>query len=458
MVGVRSRRMVALASASALALSVVTGTVAVGSSGAAVATPGVTAKTITVGATVPLSGIAANYAEVSAAIAVVFDYVNAHGGVNGRRIIYVRKDDCYNINALGCTAGVGNTPTLTQTQTLVTQVREFAEVGSLGTAAQDSVIKYLNQNKVPDLFVCSGSSDWNQPAQYPLLFGYQASYQAEGKILARWIKANKPGATVGVIGQGDDFGANGLAGLLAGGLKIATQDQLTYSPLDGVTGNFADITQALTTLKSDNATVVVLDSIPPLTSYILAAANKMSFAPQWVISQVGSDPSSVNNPLEAGAITLDPYPVPTTVNVWNQWLRRLIAADKNSKTWFPNYFKGPFSNILDGNMIYGASIGAAFVEALHGLGRNGVTRAGIVKAMMNTHFATPSLTPLSYSKTNHQGLQGGSLARIVANTDPTQAPRAAVLLGNAEYTTGDSANQPIIVRKQQVLPIPGYLK
>ncbi|HSN03152.1 MAG TPA: ABC transporter substrate-binding protein [Acidimicrobiales bacterium] len=444
-----------LASASALTLGMLSTGFAL-EAGAA-STPGVTAHTITIGATVPLSGIAAGYAEVSAATAAVFDYVNAHGGVNGRRIIYLRKDDCYNINALGCTAGVGNTPTLTQTQTLVTQNHVFAEVGSLGTAAQDSVIGYLNQNKVPDLFVASGSSDWNQ-ARYPLLFGYQASYQAEGKILARWILGHKKGATVGVIGQGDDFGANGLAGLLAGGLSIASKDQLTYSPLDGVTGNFSDITQALTTLKGDNATVVVLDSIPPLTSYIMAAANKMSYSPQWVVSSVGSDPSSVNNPLLANAITLDPYPASNNVlNPWNAWLRKIITTEKNSRAWFPNYYTGPFKGDLDGNMVYGASEGVAFVEALHALGKN-VTRAGIVKSMLTTHFATPSLTPLSYSAGNHQGLQGGSIARIVPNSDPTQAPHFAALVGNAEYTTGDYANSPIIVSKQKITPIPGYIK
>ena len=110
---VRIRRAATLASASALTLGMLSTGLAM-SAGAA-STPGVTAHTVTIGATVPLSGIAAGYAEVSAATAAVFDYVNAHGGVNGRKIIYLRKDDCYNINALGCTAGVGNTPTLTQT-------------------------------------------------------------------------------------------------------------------------------------------------------------------------------------------------------------------------------------------------------------------------------------------------------------------------------------------------------
>ena len=455
----RFRRATIVLSASALTLSAVSVGVALGASGAGAAgyTPGVTAHSVTIGATVPLSGIASGYAEVSAAAAAVFHYVDTRGGINGRRINYIRKDDCYNINALGCTAGVGNTPTLTQTQALVTQNKIFATVGSLGTAAQDSVLNYLNQNHVPDLFVSSGSSDWNQP-RYPLLFGFQASYQAEGKIFAKWIEKNKRGAAVGAIGQADDFGANGLSGLLSGGLRIAPKNRLTYSPLDGITGNFSDITQALNTLKGDNTKVVVLDSIPPITSYILAAAAKLSFKPLWVISSVGSDPISVSNPLEAGSITLDSYPAASnSSNPWNNWLRKVIKADPTGHTDFKSFFSGPNAGILDGNMVYGATYAVAFCEALHSLGKN-VTRPGIVHAMMNTKYQTPTLTPLSYSAQNHQGLQGGSLARILPNKNPNGTPQYAALLGNAEYTTGTYSNTAVTVRKQQLQPIPAYLK
>ena len=287
----RFRRSAVVLSVSALSLSTLGTGLIIGSgnAGAAGSTPGVTAKTITIGATVPLSGIAASYAEVSAAAAAVFKYVNTKGGINGRKINYIRKDDCYNIDAVGCTANAGATPTLTQTQALVTQNNVFAEVGSLGTAAQDSVLAYLNQNHVPDLFVNSGSSDWNQPKKYPALFGYQPSYRAEGKIFASWIKKNMPSAAIGFIGQGDDFGSNGLAGLLAGGLTIPSGSQLTYNPANllNPTALQAELVQDLTVLKTAGATVVVLDSIPAITTAILQISHQLSFSPQWVISTVG---------------------------------------------------------------------------------------------------------------------------------------------------------------------------
>jgi branched-chain amino acid transport system substrate-binding protein len=458
----RLRRSAVVLTISAVTLGTISAGVFIGSAGAGASgsTPGVTAKTITIGATVPLSGLAVGYAEVSAAAAAVFSYVNHKGGINGRKINYIRKDDCYNIDAAGCTANVGATPTLTQTQTLVTQNNVFAEVGSLGTAAQDSVLAYLNQNKVPDLFVSSGSSDWNQPKKYPALFGYQPSYRAEGKIFAAWIKKNESGATVGIIGQGDDFGLNGLAGLIAGGLTIATANRLTYNPANllNPTALQAELVQDLTVLKTNNATVVVLDSIPPVTQGILAIAHQLSFTPQWVISSVGSDPISVATPLEVGAVTTNYFPsTATTSNPWNAWIKKVIHAAPNASTTFPNYFTGANAGVLDANMQYGAGYAVAFCEVLKSLGKN-VTRAGFLKAMTTVKLSTPSLVPLAFTKGQHQGMQGGSMAKVVANTVPTSPPQYAVLLGNAEYTTGDYANTKIATNKQMVTPIPSWLK
>jgi len=458
----RLRRSAVVLTVSAVALGTISAGVFIGSAGAGASgsTPGVTARTVTIGATVPLSGFAAGYAEVSAAAAAVFNYVNHKGGINGRKINYIRKDDCYNIDAAGCTANVGATPTLTQTQTLVTQNNVFAEVGSLGTAAQDSVLAYLNQNKVPDLFVSSGSSDWNQAKKYPALFGYQSSYRAEGKIFASWIKKNESGATVGIIGQGDDFGANGLAGLLSGGLTMAAANQLTYNPVNLLNPPAlqAELVQDLTVLKTNNATVVVLDAIPPVVQGILLIAHQLSFTPQWVISSVGSDPLSVATPLEVGAITMNYFPsTATTSNPWNAWVKKVIRAAPNASTNFPNYFTGANAGVLDANMQYGAGYAVAFCEALKSLGKN-VTRAGILKAMTTVKFSTPSLVPLAYTKGQHQGMQGGSIARVVANTVPTSPPQYAALLGNAEYTTGDYANTKIVTSHQKVTPIPSWLK
>jgi branched-chain amino acid transport system substrate-binding protein len=378
----RLRRSMTLLSVSALALGGITTGLLSSSAGAAGATPGVTANSITIGATVPLSGIAATYAPVSAAANAVFKWVNAHGGVNGRKIKYIRLDDCYDLASygLGCTAGASVT-TLSQNQVLVAQDHVFATVGSLGTAAEESVESYLKQNGVPQLFVNSGSKAWDDPSKYPDLFGYQTSYNAEGKIFAKYIKTHDAGKTVGFIGQNDDFGANGLLGLEDGGVSVASANSLTYNAADAITGSTSDIQADVATLQANKAQVVVLDSVPGFTTGILEVAHALGYSPTWIISSVGADPTSVNYAGEAGAITLDYFPSATdTGDPWIPWVRTVLLADKSD---FPKFTSG---SVLTGNELYGVGFAVAFVEALKAEGKT-VTRAGFVKALSTTTFA-----------------------------------------------------------------------
>jgi ABC-type branched-subunit amino acid transport system substrate-binding protein len=440
-----------LLSVSALSLGMVSTGVLINSASAA-STPGVTATSITIGATVPLSGIAASYAPVSAAANAVFKYINSKGGINGRKINYIRLDDCYDLASygLGCTAGASVT-TLSQNQVLVAQDHVFATVGSLGTAAEESVEAYLKQNGVPQLFVNSGSKAWDAPTKYPDLFGFQTSYNAEGKIFAKYIKAHYAGETVGFIGQNDDFGANGFLGLKDGGLAISAANHLSYNAADAVTGSTSDIESDVGTLQANGAQVVVLDSVPGFTSGILSVAKALSYSPTWIISSVGADPTSVNNVGEAGAITLDYFPgVTDNADPWIPWLRKVLLADK---TDFPSFTS---SSIITGNELYGAGYAVAFAETLKAEGKN-VTRAGFVKTLMSQTLDTPAITPLKYSATNHQGLTGGVIATIAANG--ANAPVKAVEPNTDVFTTGNSKASPITTTtKLNITPIPSWLK
>jgi branched-chain amino acid transport system substrate-binding protein len=211
------RRLTTTGTAMLLTMGLATAGTSIVAAGAATKVPGVTAHQITIGATVPVTGIASpGYSDVSRAANAVFKYVNSKGGINGRKIKYVLKDDCYGTPGFGCT-GVPNTTT--QTRALLS-LPVFATVGSLGTPTQDSVRSLLNKFKVPQLFVNSGSKDWNNPGTYPGLFGWQPSYNVESKIFAKYITATYPVANVCFLGQNDDFGADGLAGLIAGGVNL----------------------------------------------------------------------------------------------------------------------------------------------------------------------------------------------------------------------------------------------
>ncbi len=363
------------------ALMLCTGLVAAGSSiannaGAATKVPGVTSTQITIGATVPLTGIAASgYDEVANAAGAVFKWVNAHGGVNGRKIKYVLKDDCYGTPGFGCT---GNPSTVAQTHALLS-IPVFATVGSLGTPTQDSVRSLLKANKVPQLFVNSGSQDWNNPGTDPGLYGWQPSYNEESKIFGKYINATYPGANVCFLGQGDDFGTDGLAGLVAGGVSPTVEDLYSVDALVATSGT--SIAPYISAFQSAKCTVVVLDSIPGATEAALGAALQLSYSPHWVISSVGSDPVTIESAF-AGKIPIDPevgatsfsfLPTPGSSSPWIPWMRKVLGADASQ---IPTVAGTPYTSAspLDGDMEYGIGWGVAFVEALKDAGRN-FTRA-----------------------------------------------------------------------------------
>ncbi|MFZ0769548.1 MAG: ABC transporter substrate-binding protein, partial [Acidimicrobiales bacterium] len=295
-----ARRFASTTAAMLLCTGLVMAGSSLGSAGAATKVPGVTSTSITIGATVPLTGIAAQgYDEVATSAAAVFKYVNSRGGVNGRKIKYVLKDDCYGTPGFGCT---GIPSTVTQTHALLS-IPVFATVGSLGTPTQDSVRSLLKANGVPQLFVNSGSLDWNNPTAYPGLYGWQPSYNEEGKIFGKYINATYAGANVCFLGQGDDFGTDGLAGLVAGGVTPAVTDLYSVDALVATSG--ASIAPYISAFQSAKCTVVVLDTIPGATDAALGAALELSYTPQWVISSVGSDPVTVETAF-AGKVPVDP--------------------------------------------------------------------------------------------------------------------------------------------------------
>jgi ABC-type branched-subunit amino acid transport system substrate-binding protein len=376
--------------------------------------PGVSGGSITIGATLPLSGPSTKLVTASSAAAAVFKYVNTKGGVNGRHINYVRMDDCMNLAAfgLGCGLPISST-TLSQTKALLA-TGVFATVGSVGTGAQSSVEAYLNTAKIPQLFVDSGSTLWNKPALYPQTFGFSFSFQEEGKIFAAYIKSHFAGQKVGFIGEQDSVGSSAFDTLGSGtysgltsktGLVVAKTDKRSYNVFDAL-GGANDIVPSIAQLMSDSVKVVVLASTPPVTQAVLTAAHAAGFSPHWIITSTGSDPTDVLSPLENGALTLSSLPATNdAANAWNVWLRKVLAADH---TDVPSYKS---TAPLDPGWQYGAAYAVAFCEALHAVGRN-VTRAAVVTAMRTTAFATPTVLPLRYTSANHQGLQGGVIAKV----------------------------------------------
>src|SRR6516165_1095254 len=256
------------------------------SSGAATASaPGITATQILIGSHQPLTGPAApGYSEIAPAANAYFQYVNAHGGIYGRKIKYTYLDDAYDPSK---TTGV--------VHQLVLQDNVFAIFNGLGTPTHLTVVKYLNSSKVPDVFVASGCACWNNPTAYPYTFGYQLDYIREGKILGSYIKQHFPGKKIGYFYQNDEFGQDGVKGLDMEIPHSQVVSRQTYVPTN------VNIGPAVAALKAAGAQVVVNFAIPAFNALFKLASLKLSYNPTLAASNVGTDPSTLAGLLEAFA-------------------------------------------------------------------------------------------------------------------------------------------------------------
>src|SRR5271154_3174212 len=222
----RARSYKVRAVGTACALVVALAIAGCGSSSSSSSAPGVTATSITFGTHQPLTGPAApGYSEIAAASQAYFDYLNAQGGINGRTIHLVIKNDEYN-----------PTQTVSVVHQLVLQENVFGIFEGLGTPTHTKVVGSLNSSKVPDMFVASGCACWDDGTTQPYTFGWQPNYTIEGKILGQYIKQHFSGEKVGVIYQDDDFGQGGLAGIED---EVPAADIVSKQPYESGTTSLA---------------------------------------------------------------------------------------------------------------------------------------------------------------------------------------------------------------------------
>src|SRR4051794_30639871 len=217
-----------------------------GGGGSSSSAPGVTKTSITIGSTQPLTGVAApGYSEIAPAAKAYFDFVNSNGGINGRQIVYKYVDDGYDPSK-----------TVTQTKKLVLTDKVYAIFNALGTPTHEKVVDFLNQQKVPDLFVASGCLCWDDVSKHPLTFGWQTDYTVEGKILGKYIAENFKGKKIAYYYQNDDFGQNGVKGL---DMEIPKSQVVARVPYELSSTTEAPLVQKL---QQSGAQVVVSFSVP----------------------------------------------------------------------------------------------------------------------------------------------------------------------------------------------------
>jgi len=371
--------------------------------------PGITASSITIGSTQPLTGPAApGYSEIAPASNAYFVYLNQHGGVFGRKILYEYLDDGYN-----------PTNTASQTRKLILDTKVFAMFSSLGTPTHLAVIDYINSEKVPDVLVSSGCDCWNNVSKYPNTFGFQPDYTIEGKILGQYINQNLSGKKVGYFYQNDEFGLDGVKGLddQLGASSVPSGRRQNYVPTN------TNVGPQIAALQASGAQVVVSYTIPAFTALALLSAAKLGYHPTWVVSNVGSDITTLTGLLTTfskgavgkqllGGMVTDTY-LPLVGDSSNPWI---------------SLFKGIHDRIIpglpwDGNVLYGMVQAYTLAQAFKAAGRN-PTRSSFVKSLESTKLSGgPGLVPFGFASDNHLGYLGVQVAIIAADgTEATTGP------------------------------------
>src|SRR5580700_5267935 len=382
--------------------------------------PGITATTITIGSHQPLTGPAApGYSEIAPASAAYFAYVNAHGGVYGRKIIYKYLNDAYD-----------PTTTASVVRQLVLQDNVYALFDGLGTPTHLAVVSFLNAQKVPDVFVASGCDCWNNPTQYPYTFGWQLDYVREGKILGQYVKQHFAGKKVAFFYQNDEFGLDGVKGL-----SYEIPASMVVSKQSYVDTN-VNIAPQVAALRASGAQVVVAFSIPAFTALLKLDSLKLGFSPQLVVSDVGSDPITLSGLLEAfakqGGATVNGNQLTNGI-ITDNYLPALNTSD----SWYVLFKKihdqyEPKAP-LDGNFFYGMAVAYTFVQAMLKAGRN-PTRADLTNAIQGGLPQGPMVAPFAYSSSNHLGVTGAYIGTI---------QNGVLLQQGSVLTTDTSATGPV---------------
>jgi ABC-type branched-subunit amino acid transport system substrate-binding protein len=362
-----------LLGAAALAL-----VIASGASGATGTDPGVTSTQIVLGGTAAISGpLGAYYAPVAAGAAAYLEYVNARGGVNGRKIVYKVVDDAYDPSK-----------TVEATRELIQQEHVFAIFNSIGTEHTLAVRALLNGAQIPQLFVGTGARSVGRDAsKYPWTMGYLPSFFGEGRAYGQYIGAHQKGAKVGVLYEDDDYGRDLLDGLRAGlGKKGRIVSAQSYALTD------ADVNSQVARLKAAGANTFAVFALPKQAIQAFLQAHKLGWKPRTFMSSVSIDPfvmdvitKSTSKATAEGTISMAFLKVATDP---------VIKNDKGVKLYFSvmkNYCHGCDANALA--HIYGMATAYTMVDALKKAGKN-LTRKGLLTAATHLREGTnPFLQP-----------------------------------------------------------------
>jgi branched-chain amino acid transport system substrate-binding protein len=361
---------------------------------------GATDTEIKIGNIMPYSGPASSYSVIGKTEAAYFNKINAEGGINGRKINFISYDD-----------GYSPPKTVEQARKLVESDEVLLIFNSLGTPPNSAIHKYMNAKKVPQLFVATGATKWNDPREFPWTMGWQPSYQSETQIYAKYILKNYPNAKIAVLYQNDDYGKDYLKGLKDGlgskvSMIVAEEAYETTEPT---------IDSHLLNLKASGADVFVDLSIPKFAAQAIKKAAEVQWKPVHFLNSVSSSITATIKPAgfdnAQGIITSEYLKDPTDP----QW-----KDDSDIKAWnafLDKYY--PEANRADAFVIYGYAVAQSMVQVLKRCG-NDLTRANVMKQAASMHDAVVAgLLPgvkINTSATDFAPISQLQLAKFKGNT------------------------------------------
>jgi len=315
---------------------------------------------IKIGNIMPYSGPLSAYGVIGTTEAAYFNKINADGGIKGRKINFISYDD-----------GYSPPKTVEQARKLVESDEVLFIFNSLGTPPNTAIQKYMNTKKVPQLFVATGATKWNDPRNFPWTMGWQPNYQDEARIYAKYILKEKPDARIGVLYQNDDFGKDYLVGLRDGlGEKAASM----IIAEDAYEVAEPTIDSHIVKMKSLNANVFVDIASPKFAAQAIKKTAEIGWKPMYILTNVSASVGAVMKPAGIDAsqgIISSAYLKDPTDPQWKN--------DPGLKAWnefLEKYY--PEANRADGGVVYAYTVAQTLVHVLKACGDN-LTRENVMK-------------------------------------------------------------------------------
>ena len=346
--------------------------------------PGATDSQIMIGNIMPYSGPASAYAVIGKTETALFQMINDEGGINGRKVSFISYDD-----------GYSPPKTFEQARKLVEDDNVLLIFNSLGTPTNSAIHTYMNEKKVPQLFVATGATKWDDPKHFPWTMGWQPSYQTEGHIYAKYILKELPNAKIAIMYQNDDYGKDYVKGLKDGlGAKAASMiiGEKSYETTEPT------IDSQVVTLQSTGANVFFNVATPKFAAQAIQRVSEIGWKPLHILNNVSASIGSVMKPAgfeHAQGIVSAAYLKDATDPQWKN--------DVDMKEW--NAFMDkyiPGGDKSDSGYIYGYSVARTMVQVLKQCGDD-LTRDNVMKQAANLRSFEPGLL----------------LPRIAINTSPT---------------------------------------